>query len=120
LIRQQSPAPRKAGVELYSKPDQFGVRLLKPHKACSKRGAMAPYTEMVAPAAALVGRYRSNLCRDNRSCSVAGSAATKRASGVLSGIFRHEDYRFRVEKGRSKSGNVGQIRRELSDAKTRS
>jgi hypothetical protein len=51
---------------------------------------MPLYTEMVAPAAALVGLNRSNLCRDNRSCSVPGSAATKRASGVLSEIFVHQ------------------------------
>jgi hypothetical protein len=39
---------------------------------------------------------------------------------VLSGIiFVREDYQFRVEKGRS-TGNVGQIRRELADAETRS
>src|SRR5713101_2535741 len=51
---------------------------------------MPLYTEMVALAAALVGLNRSNLCRDNRSCSVPRSAATKRASGALSGIFVHQ------------------------------
>ena len=50
----------------------------------------ALYIEMVAPAAALVGLNRSNLCGDNKSCSVPGSAATKRASRVLSGIFVHQ------------------------------
>ena len=86
--------PRKMVVELYSKADEFGVRLLKPHKACSKWtgwtacGASHCYG-MVAPAAALVGLNRSDLCRDNRSCSVPGSA-TERASGVLSGIFVHQ------------------------------
>jgi hypothetical protein len=51
------------------------------------------YTEMVA-SATLVGLNRSDLCRDNRSCSnisVPGSAVTKRASGVSSGIFVHQD-----------------------------
>ena len=57
---------------------------------------MPLYTEMVAPAAARVGLNRSDLCRDNRSCSnvsVPGSAVTKRASGVSIGIFVHQDYR---------------------------
>src|SRR5713226_533824 len=52
----------------------------------------ALYTEMVA-SAALVGLNRSDLCRGDRSCSiisVPGSAVTKRASGVPSGIFVHE------------------------------
>src|SRR5258706_8306000 len=55
----------------------------------------ALYTEMVA-SAALVGLNRSDLCRGDRSCSiisVPGSAVTKRASGVPSGIFVHQDYR---------------------------
>ncbi len=42
------------------------------------------------------GVHRSDFCKGTRSCSiilVPGSALTKRASGVASGILVHQDYR---------------------------
>jgi hypothetical protein len=53
------------------------------------------HAEMVA-SAALVEFNRSDFCKRTRSCSiisVPGSALTKRASGVSSGILVHQDYR---------------------------
>jgi hypothetical protein len=54
-----------------------------------------PHIEMVA-STVRVELNRSDLCKHIRSCSiiwVLGSAVTKCASGVLSGIFVHQDYR---------------------------
>jgi hypothetical protein len=53
------------------------------------------HAEMVA-SAALVEFNRSDFCKRTRSCSiisVPGSALTKRASGVSSGILVDQDYR---------------------------
>jgi hypothetical protein len=78
-------------------PAPFGRQIAEPLDA-DAAGLMRHrtfYAEMVA-SAAVIELNRSNLCKGTRSCSiisVPGSAVTKRASGVSSGILVHQDHR---------------------------